>query len=427
MPETDGIELAEQIRALNLASVPILIMISAYGREEVMARASGKVDAFLIKPASSPVLVETMLRTLNYKSSGDGSKKVDSVARKQTLNGEILLVEDNAINQQVALELLEGTGLTVTLADNGQEAVDILESKAFDLVFMDIQMPQMDGYQATKIIRQNIGNNDLPIIAMTAHAMTGDRERCLQAGMNDHISKPLNPAELQEMVAHWLQVSKESVPLTSEVTGESEQKEFTDELERLAGIHLHNGLNRVSGNIGLYRQLLVNFYLDQKDDLQKLFDCLDKRDWEGASFVVHGVKGAGGTLGAEQLHITAARLEAALRARSDLPSKALIDSFEQAFNEVMDGLEQLVDKHPEEEIVGEGMVEIERLSYLMSSMITQLQEGDVSASESVSELVGGLADKVDKQTLEGLQKCIRFYDFEEAERILENLQSELGA
>ncbi|MGI9278061.1 MAG: transporter substrate-binding domain-containing protein [Endozoicomonas sp.] len=425
MPDTDGIELAEQIRALDLIPTPALIMVSAYGREEVMARASGRVDAFLIKPASSSVLIETILRTLDYKSSGGSSKGVDSIAKKQTFNGDILLVEDNEINQQVARELLEGMGLSVTLADNGQEAVDKLESRTFDLVFMDIQMPQMDGYQATRVIRRNLGNNDLPIVAMTAHAMTGDRERCLQVGMNDHISKPLNPTELQDMVGRWLQGQGEGRTIESLADKEPEQKAFTGDLEKLDGIHFRNGLNRVRGNVGLYRQLLVNFYLDQRDDLQKLFDCLDKRDWQGARFIVHGVKGAGGSLGAEQLQITAARLEAALRTQDELPSKELVESFEYAFNEVMESLKHLVEKDSEEETIGEGMVETERLSYLMSAMITQLQDGDVSATDSLSELVGGLAGKADKKILEGLQKSMRSYDFEEAERILEDIQSEV--
>ncbi|WP_422452286.1 transporter substrate-binding domain-containing protein [Endozoicomonas sp. ALC066] len=425
MPDTDGIELAEQIRAMNLDSAPVLIMVSAYGREEVMIRASGRVDAFLIKPASSSVLIETILRTLDYKSSGGGRKGIDSSAGKQTFNGDILLVEDNEINQQVARELLEGMGLKVTLADNGQEAVDILESKAFDLVFMDIQMPLMDGYQATRVIRRNSGDKNLPIVAMTAHAMTGDRERCLQMGMNDHISKPLNPAELQEMVGRWLQVPERGKSSSLAAKDASEQKAFAEDLEKLEGIHLHNGLNRVRGNVDLYRQLLVNFYLDQREDLQKLLNCLDKRDWQGARFIVHGIKGAGGSLGAEQLHITAARLEAALRNRDELPSKALIESFEHAFNKVMESLKQLVENGPEEEVIGEGMVEVERLSFLMSSMITQLQEGDVSASESLSELVGGLNGKVDKQKLDRLQKSIRVYDFEVAEQILEDFQSEI--
>ncbi|WP_257280712.1 transporter substrate-binding domain-containing protein [Endozoicomonas sp. ISHI1] len=425
MPETDGIELAEEIRAMELDSMPVLIMVSAYGREEVMARASGRVDAFLIKPASSSVLVETILRTLDYKSSVGGSKGVDSHASKQTFKGDILLVEDNEINQQVARELLEGMGLTVTLADNGQEAVDILESNTFDLVFMDIQMPRMNGYQATRVIRRNVGDKDLPIVAMTAHAMTGDRERCLQVGMNDHISKPLNPVELQEMVDRWLQVSDEGASSGPAVTKATEQKEFAEDLEKLKGIHLHNGLNRVRGNVELYRQLLVNFYLDQGEDLQKLRDCLDKQDWQAARFIVHGIKGAGGSLGAEHLHITAARLEAALRTRDELPSKELLKSFEHAFEEVMESLRQLVGKDPEEATVGEGRVEIERLSLLMSSMITQLQEGDVSASESLPELVGGLVGKVDKHKLDRLQKSIRVYDFEEAEQILEGFQSEV--
>ena len=208
MPDIDGIELAKSIHKLNLAVEPKLMMVSAYGREELMAKASGAVDAFLIKPVNHSVLVETVLRLLQCPSSPKTEIIEEARFCEIMPKGRILLAEDNEINRQVARELLQGMGLEVVMVTNGAEAVERVKNEDFDLVFMDIQMPEMDGYQATRMIRQKLGKDKLIIIAMTAHAMTGDRERCLQAGMNDHISKPLSPDALKQMVRHWLQVGE---------------------------------------------------------------------------------------------------------------------------------------------------------------------------------------------------------------------------
>ncbi|MRI34886.1 hypothetical protein EOPP23_18060 [Endozoicomonas sp. OPT23] len=423
MPEMDGIQLAEIIRDEGLDLTPAMIMVSAYGREEVMARATGRVDAFLIKPASSAVLVETILRTLDYKQTGGGRKGIDSIARKATFAGSVLLVEDNEINQQVARELLEGMGLTVTLADNGREAVTKLGVETYDLVFMDIQMPEMDGYQATRVIRRNMGNATLPIVAMTAHAMTGDKERCLQVGMNDHISKPLNPAELQEMVARWLNadLSSEIMPLVTPVDMDLESK---SEVPDIDGVNTVLGLSRVRNKEELYLSLLKSFYQSQRDDLDKLATALDASDWQEARFLVHGIKGAGGNLGAESLQQAATQLETALRGENGRPGDELLSAFNLEFQRIMNALAPLSGEAQEELSIGEGMIENERLSYLLSSMKQQLHEGDVSVTDSLSELLHGLAGKVNKNSINRLQKSIRSFDFDEACTLLDEIEQE---
>ena len=427
MPDVDGIELATRIRELDLKTTPSLIMVSAYGREEVMARASGQVDAFLIKPVSSTVLVETMLRTLD-RQNALGKQERDQAQRHDTLfKGRVLLAEDNEINQQVARELLEGMGLEVVLSANGREAVERVEKEDFDLVFMDIQMPEMDGYQATRIIRRQQSGARLPIIAMTAHAMAGDREKCLQVGMDEHIAKPLNPEELRELVGEWLETGdsgSESGSLGAAVI--STQPGDDSGIRELPGIDQDDGLARVMNNRDLYRRLLENFYHDQKDDLDKLYDYLDSHDGQAARYLVHGIKGAAGSLGGTGLQVAASRLEAALRSSTSLPAQGLMDDFSSAFNEVMDGLKGLVEEACEEESFGEGLVEAERLSYLLSAILLQLQEGDASAAESLPELIRGLSDKVERGRLGDLQKRMRAYDFEEAEKILVAIQQEIA-
>ena len=432
MPDMDGLELAEHIRNMNLAVSPSLIMVSAYGREEVMARATGRVDAFLIKPVSSSVLIETMLRTLDHQQLLLRRESDQGRGADKTFGGHVLLVEDNEINQQVARELLEGYGLQVSLADNGQKAVDAVEQFHYDLVFMDIQMPEMDGYQATRVIRRLPGKSDLPIVAMTAHAMTGDRERCLQVGMNDHIAKPLDPKELNHKLEMWLQPGDELMTSVVEgqpdVAGEAEADSVVVESETgFPGIDEEEGLARVMGNRKLYDRLLRNFYQEQHTDWQELEDCLERGDWKGARFLTHGLKGAAGSLGAKGLHKTAGAVEAELRNSEQKPSDPLLEVLRDQFTKVMDGL-KLVAEEAESSVYsyGEGRVETERLSFLLSHMQTLLHEGDADAADSLPELMQGLSGMVRQEQLNELSKRIENYDFEEAGHVLGEVQEELA-
>ena len=420
MPDIDGIQLAESIRSQELALQPALIMVSAYGREEVMSQASVCVDAFLIKPVNNSVLAETMMRVLKHDGNELqlGFKQVKN--KNARINGHILLAEDNEINQLVARELLENMGLTVDMVGNGREAVESLEKESFDLVFMDIQMPEMDGYQATRAIRKKLAKDEQVIIAMTAHAMKGDRERCLEAGMNDHISKPLDPEELRTIVELWLESASMQVP--SNVM-ESEL-DVAPTPDNLPGINIKSGLSRVMDNHRLYEKLLRGFYLGQSDDLSRLQESFDQCDWEAARFIVHNVKGAAGNLGAETLHYCAGQLENALRSENALPDAGVVSQFGIAFKEVMDGL-RLLTLDIEPDFVGEGHVEVARVHDLIGKMGVQLQNGDANVMVVLPELIQGLSEQIDQSKLQRLQKKVNSYDFEEAEELLNEIKAEL--
>ena len=422
MPDIDGVELAENIRTLELNHQPALIMVSAYGREEVMSRASAWVDAFLIKPVNNSVLVETMMRTLNHQTQERQGKAAPVADKNIRLSGRILLAEDNEINRQVARELLENLGLTVDMAVNGREAVDRLEKESFDLVFMDIQMPEMDGYQATRAIRRRLGMKDQPVVAMTAHAMKGDKERCLEAGMNDHIAKPLDPEELKTMVSRWLEPAA-GAEVSEIIEGELEE---APETAHLPGINVELGMSRVMNNHSLYEKLLRGFYQAQSDDLTQLCDAFDQCDWQAARFIVHSIKGAAGSLGAENLHKTAANLEQALRTADALPEALLMGNFKSAFEEVMDGLQHLtLEDDQSQPVAGEGHVAVDELQVLIDRIGVMLQEGDAGVVLDLPELVQGLSEQVEADKLQRFQKKVDSYDFEEAEELLKEIEAEL--
>ena len=214
MPGIDGIETARRIKAnALLAKVPAMLMVTANGREEAYVEAEKVgLDGFLLKPVYASVMYQCLARYPWYRSdlgTCDHQGEMNAGRILQDIRGaHILLVDDNIINQEVASEFLQDVGMDVTIASNGRECLDALTCRPYDLVLMDIQMPVMDGLEATRRIRQNSRFKDLPIIAMTAHAMTGDRDKSLAAGMNDHITKPIDSAALYLALKKWIKGRK---------------------------------------------------------------------------------------------------------------------------------------------------------------------------------------------------------------------------
>ena len=210
MPGLDGIETAHRIKTHpGLDTIPAIIMVTAYGREEIMRKAEKTgLDGFLIKPVNASVLFDTIIQAFGQEAAASGEVAGDLKTEKKgtdhIVGARVLLVEDNDINQQVAREILEGAGLIVSLADNGQEAVTAVQTGTYDVVLMDIQMPVMDGYAATRAIRRDDRYKDLPILAMTAHAMAGDAQKSLDAGMQDHVTKPIDPEHLFAALQKWI-------------------------------------------------------------------------------------------------------------------------------------------------------------------------------------------------------------------------------
>ncbi|MBF0225680.1 MAG: response regulator [Desulfobacterales bacterium] len=210
MPGMDGIETSRQIKEnKKLEHIPLIIMVTAFGREEVMKQAKKVgIDTFLIKPVSPSLMFDTIMQVFDREASQSNTEKpaliTGSEISEKIAGAKILLVDDNSINQQIATEIMESAGLIVEIANNGQEAIDSLYKNDYDLVLMDVEMPVMDGYKATKLIRNNKKFMDLPIIAMTAHAMSGVREECIKIGMNDYISKPIEADQLFSLLRQWI-------------------------------------------------------------------------------------------------------------------------------------------------------------------------------------------------------------------------------
>jgi CheY-like chemotaxis protein len=253
----------------------------------------------------------------------------EAEALKYIRGARVLLVEDNEINRQVAQEILVGAGLEVSLANDGQEAVNAMNESEYEAVLMDIQMPVMDGYEATAAIRSDPRFRDLPIIAMTAHAMTGDREKCLEAGMNDHVTKPIDPEQLFLTLGKWIRadgepreaetpepsISKEEVvEVSAEVSGPVQAGPGEEYLpESLAGFDLNAGLERLQGNRSLYRKLLLDFATNYSGMVGEVREALAAREIDRVHSLVHDLKGVAGNLSATDLLVAAVEMEKLVR------------------------------------------------------------------------------------------------------------------
>ena len=279
MPGMDGLEATRRIKSdSTLKKQPAVVMVTAFGREEVREEAE-KLDvaAFLLKPVTKSMLVDALVSIFAPRS--EEVRPAAESARPNRLGGvRILLTEDNLINQQIAVELLEGVGARLDVANHGGEAVRKLQDVAFpppyDVVLMDLQMPEMDGYQATAKIRSDPRFAKLPIIAMTAHATMEERQRCLDAGMNDHVSKPIDPDALYATLERWVKPKEE--PAESPARRPAAASPPAD-LPSIDGVDAADGLARVAGNARLFRSLLEQFAGKQAGAADEIAAALEER------------------------------------------------------------------------------------------------------------------------------------------------------
>jgi len=316
MPGMNGLQASRHIKSdETLSHRPAIVLVTAFGREEVREEAERlQLDGFLLKPVTKSMIVDTLVNV--FADGGEHLRDAADSGQAARLRGaRILVTEDNEINQQIAVELLEGAGAIVTVANNGREAVEMLSAPGpppFDVVMMDLQMPEMDGYQATAKLRSDPRLAALPIIAMTAHATVEERQRCLAAGMNDHVAKPIDPAALFDAVGRFYKPA-EGTPALDRPSGPAPQ----DALPSIAGLDAADGLARVGGNRKLYVKILRQFAEQQGPALDQVADALANGDHALAERLAHTLKGVAGNIGAAGVQSAAAALERVIRDRSN--------------------------------------------------------------------------------------------------------------
>ena len=316
MPGMDGIATARQISTCDLEKPPLVVMITAHGREvisDIQQEGNPPFSAFLTKPVTPRQLASAVQNVLLGVQEALQTAYVEQPKRLVGLR--LLVVEDNPLNRQVAQELLEGEGAHVQLAEDGQAGVDAVlqATPLFDAVLMDIQMPGMDGLQATRLLRGEPRLAELPIIAMTANASNSDRETCLQAGMNEHVGKPIDLEQLVRTLLRWTGRGEPEAPALITTADSNSLIESRDSV-----------LKRFGGNLKLLRTVLGTFEAEMEKQLAQLSEKKAVDDSQGVRTALHTLKGSAGTMGARGLAAEAARLEQLFKQATETESSALM-------------------------------------------------------------------------------------------------------
>ncbi|MDR1848500.1 MAG: response regulator, partial [Zoogloeaceae bacterium] len=456
MPGMDGLETARQIRAALGEESPRLVLMTTYGREEVMQSALREnILNVLIKPISASMLFEEMVRALNEGASAlEPREERASGAGEPIMSGlesirgaRILLVEDNELNQQVAREILQDVGFIVNVADNGEAALEEMQKVTghpYDLVLMDVQMPIMDGLEATWRLRAQ--GETCPIVAMTANAMPGDREKCMEAGMNDYVTKPIEPEQLGKVMLRWIKPESENLsraenlnkaeerePVAEKPTEKPPQplvelpppKKIEEDAlpERIPGLDVAIGLQRVLGKRAFYRDILHKFLDGQREiagELHRLLtDDSDEKARKDAHRLAHTLKGLAATIGALEVAEGAKILEDLLReGKKDWPQP--LAALEGLLNPLLSGLEDFFRQLPDEEETLPSQPEItdEETTTILTRLFRLIEESDAEAVDVLAGARSALQGVLGKEPFSALTAALNAFDFDRAREIV---------
>lgn len=450
MPGMNGIETSKIIKSDEcIAEAPTIIMVTAHGREEVRKQADDVgLDGFMLKPFNESILFDTIMGAFGHHKNEVAEKAAISNEEHETAallrGGRVLLVEDNDINQQVALELLEGNGLLVSIAENGREAVNALmaQPEGFDLVLMDIQMPVMDGYEATAEIRKDDRFKELPILAMTAHAMAGEAEKSISKGMNAHLTKPIDPEKLYAALAQWFTplmkdraandaldtLERAEAPKPIEVTTPADADLVPD---HLPPFDVQAALGRLNGKKKLYRKLLFKFHDAYIDVIPTLNKMLEDGEMEEAVRLAHTLKGGAGNLEAKDVFEKARVLEEDLKDGRIEDAHALIIALESDIKVAVDAIATLKEGGVPSAVsaVLANNVELnsDGLTPLLNKLNELLDKNSLKARKVFSEIQVVMEGHPSEHSLSKIETDIESLDFAAAKISLEVFSRELAS
>lgn len=421
MPGLDGIEAARRIKQdCSLRAPPRILLMAAYDKDHALqdAEHGAGLDGSLTKPVGPSLLFNSLLKVLGHAHHADPDELLFAELPPPGMAGirgaRVLLVEDNPINQQVAAEFLQQAGLHVDIAINGRDGMEQACRGDYDLILMDVQMPGMDGLEATRLIRAQ--GLHTPIVAMTAHALDADRQRSLAAGMDDHLTKPIDPAELEATLMRWIPPAERPLDAVADVA--VADPAAAHELPAIAALDVSEGLKRVGGSTRLYLDLLREFLKGHAGDAEQIEAQVEGGQWQSAARVAHTVKGVAAALGAVELQPVAARLEEALRQHKHLAAAEALPPFARALDDLCAALAahfaratEMPDERPTPEAAqgdGETLVAaLEHAAELLSSGSSRAERA-IEAIAPVARLQGHGAE------IEAILAAIEDVEFETA-------------
>ncbi len=432
MPGMDGLQTSQIVkRGGRLQHIPKIAMVTAFGREDVRSQAQEiGIENFLLKPITPSMLYDTLMDLFGVASEEDNPlRPTNETTSSHDANGiRILLVEDNEMNQQVATEILESAGAIVSIANHGGEAVKILtqgdQPPPFDVVFMDLQMPEMDGLTATRLLRADPRFSALPIIAMTAHALVEERERCLAAGMNDHVTKPIDPDVLFATLARWAKPRHDHATEAPHPPSKTSDEIVIPTIE---GVDVMAGLGRVVGNRKLYRSLLTQFSEKQADAATQISAALKSGDSVLAERIAHTVKGVAGNIGITKVQFAAETIEKAIR-HQDPAVSTLLAEFDSLLRAQVQGIAEALAKTESAPSPPNIHAKFDSVAATaaLNNLRRLLEASDGDAEDAFLLLQGAIGDQVPPHLISALGNAIHDFEFEAALTNLDELANGLG-
>lgn len=432
MPGLDGISAAKQIKhGLGKTHIPAILLLSAYDLDEAKRKSElGTIDAYLEKPVTPHTLIEAIAESLTPEQLTPNRKRGTSTLAKWDAgqldysSAKILVVDDNAINRKVVTGFLQDTKINIDIAIDGEDAVAKVLSTHYDLVLMDVQMPKMDGYTATKLIKQNDKYNKLPIIAMTAHAMEGDKQLSLDAGMNGHLTKPLDADELFDVLLKWIPKVTESAPLFSKVTIDEKDDDTSYILSKLSAItslNLDVALNRCQGKTKLYCKLAADFVLEHQHSVSEFLAFSENNESDKLFIKVHALKSSSAYIGAFELSKNCASIENKIDSQEDY-SKLLTLVCKQLQNLLYE-LGSIFDQAKDKKSIKNAL----STSDYLRQLLPLLQSSDFAAEDLLPEIVKSCMSDELKLQIQQVERFVHEIEFEQAAELCEQIVNKISA
>ncbi|MFT6208931.1 MAG: signal transduction histidine kinase, partial [Colwellia sp.] len=400
MPKMDGISFAKAIQDdKNQYNVRAVLMVTAFDKSDAMPLAhSSGIDGFLEKPVNASLLLEAIMDVLKISPDED-FYSIKNASLMDFSTTDILLVEDNELNQQVVLGFLEDTQANVDVAENGLVALEKLANKSYDLVLMDIQMPEMDGVTATQEIRKQAQFKKLPIIAMTAHAMPDELNKCLAAGMNEYFTKPIDPNALFSLMAKYLSdkinaVVNKSVDIkeqnldVTELISDNSEKTLMNRIAQLSCLNSKKALLAMGGRQHIYQKLVVDFHKSTLKIPQKMEQAYQDKDVESLYRMIHSLKSNAAYIGAFCLAELSAELEGKIKEQPE-NCLSLIRQLITEHQMILSALATLTNSNTDRLLTNEPKMAINKglLLVLLNSIVDLLKKEDAEVEDLLPQLL----------------------------------------
>ncbi|ATX79417.1 Signal transduction histidine kinase [Mariprofundus aestuarium] len=435
MPGINGLETCREIRRLEAyRDVPVVLLALPYSGEETYDKVKEINNCNIIsKPFNPSTLFDAIMDLYGYRRHVTAHESLKELPKKKLrlLSGSsLLLVEDNEINQQVATEMLEQLDCTVDIANDGIEAVEKLRIHPYALVLMDIQMPRMDGLEATRRIRKLAEDSsyhhlaETPIIAMTAHALVGDRDKSIQAGMNDHITKPLDPQELARTLVQWLQAEDTTMDTQAPEIQDNSRPETL--LPPIDGFDVGTAVERLGGNSKLYRKLLNTFSNSNRNAASRMRHAVGHKDFAEAARLAHSIKGVASNLGGNELAGITGEIEKAATRGKGSALERLIEPFEQQLTRALASITASTETGQDDLHIESSEISMVELAQLIRELEVAL-ESDLGVAAAKLELLRPLVYKSDTKVLfEQLENAMDAFDTDNARASLQMIREHFG-